>query len=75
MGEVPHNLDASVVVRALIQFAHALRLRVCAAGVETTEALEYLRQARCDAMQGRIVSGPVGARAIQEMASGSMRQR
>jgi EAL domain-containing protein (putative c-di-GMP-specific phosphodiesterase class I) len=72
IGEVPHSPDASVVVRALVQFAHALGLRVCAEAVETAEAVEYLREVGCDALQGRIVSGPVGAREIEEMVASSM---
>jgi len=76
INQLPHSPDTSVIVRALIQFAHTLGLRVCAEGVETIEAVEYLRQAGCDAMQGRIVSGPVGAGAIEEMVgSGPMRRR
>jgi EAL domain-containing protein (putative c-di-GMP-specific phosphodiesterase class I) len=69
ISEVPHSPDGSVVVRALVQFAHALGLRVCAEGVETSEAVRYLREVGCDALQGRIVSGPVEARRIEELVA------
>jgi EAL domain-containing protein (putative c-di-GMP-specific phosphodiesterase class I) len=69
ISEVPHSPDASVIVRALIQFAHALGLRVCAEGVETAEALEFLRTVGCDALQGRIVSPPVEAGEIEKMVA------
>jgi EAL domain-containing protein (putative c-di-GMP-specific phosphodiesterase class I) len=65
INEVPHSPDTSIVVRALIEFAHALGLRVCA------EAVDYLREVGCDALQGRIVSGPVGAHEIEEMVASS----
>ncbi len=47
------------VVAALIQLAHGLGLTVCAEGVETAEAAEWLRGAGCDRAQGYYFSRPV----------------
>ena len=50
--------DASIV-RAAIVMAHELRLRVVAEGVETAEQLQFLRQHRCDELQGFLFSPAV----------------
>jgi diguanylate cyclase (GGDEF)-like protein len=47
------------VVAALIQLAHGLGLTVCAEGVETAEAADWLRRAGCDRAQGYFFSRPV----------------
>jgi len=47
------------VVAALIQLAHGLGLSVCAEGVETVEAADWLRQVGCDKAQGYYFSRPV----------------
>jgi len=47
------------VVAALIQLAHGLGLSVCAEGVETVAAADWLRQAGCDRAQGYYFSRPV----------------
>ena len=39
--------------------AHSLGLDVVAEGVETQEQLDYLREQRCDEVQGHFVSAPI----------------
>ena len=39
--------------------AHSLGLDVVAEGVETQEQLDYLREQKCDEVQGNIVSPPL----------------
>ena len=46
------------VVAALIQLAHGLGLTVCAEGVETADAAEWLRLVGCDRAQGFFFSRP-----------------
>lgn len=60
-----HSISASseesAIVSAVIVMAHALNLRVIAEGVETAEALGFLRSHDCDAVQGYYISPPVPA--------------
>lgn len=50
--------DASIAL-TIIRMAHSLKLDVIAEGVETAAQLAYLRNRRCDEMQGYYASGPL----------------
>jgi len=50
--------DAASIVNAIINMAHALKMRVIAEGVETHEQLIFLRAYRCDRMQGFLFAPP-----------------
>jgi diguanylate cyclase len=52
------NAEDGEVVRSLVQLAHGLGLTVCAEGVETAAAAEWLRDAGCDRAQGYFFSRP-----------------
>ena len=54
----------AVVVRATIEMAHALRMKVVAEGVETNSQLSVLREAGCDDVQGYLIAKPMDARAF-----------
>jgi diguanylate cyclase (GGDEF)-like protein/PAS domain S-box-containing protein len=54
--------DDAAIVTAVIGMARSLKLRVVAEGVETQEALEFLRAQRCDEAQGYYFSRPVPPR-------------
>ena len=53
--------DCAAIVKSVIGLARDLRIDVVAEGVETTEQLEYLRQANCDEVQGYLIGRPVSA--------------
>lgn len=57
------NIDPSdaAIVSAVIAMAHTLKLRVVAEGVESTAQLDFLREHKCDAFQGFLVSPAVTA--------------
>ena len=49
----------NVIVRATVQLAHNLNLKVTAEGVENEETLELLRQCQCDIAQGYHLGKPL----------------
>lgn len=53
--------EDEVMVRSTIDLAHDLGLKVVAEGVEDADCLELLRAARCDMVQGYLISRPVAA--------------
>jgi diguanylate cyclase (GGDEF)-like protein/PAS domain S-box-containing protein len=65
--DVVTNPEDAAIVRAVISMAHTLRLVVAAEGVENEEQLAFLRQHRCDEMQGFLFSPPVEAEEFQKL--------
>lgn len=61
VGGLPNDDEARAIVRATVDMAHALNITVCAEGVETREALDYLESVGCDRAQGFLVGPAVTA--------------
>jgi diguanylate cyclase (GGDEF)-like protein len=59
--DIETDPDDKLIVRATIELAHRLGLRVIAEGVETAGCYELLRQMKCDYMQGYYISHPIEA--------------
>ncbi|WP_373889318.1 EAL domain-containing protein [Massilia sp. TS11] len=59
--DVPGDVDDAAIVTSIIALAHSLRLEVVAEGVETLAQLEFLRDHRCDLLQGYYLSPAVPA--------------
>ncbi len=59
IGGLPHDDEARAIVRATVDMAHALNMKVCAEGVETREALEFLESVECDRAQGFLIGAAV----------------
>ena len=57
LSESTHGRDLALV-RATVELAHALGLRVVAEGVEDDHCLELLTGLRCDLVQGYVFSKP-----------------
>ncbi|MED5609421.1 MULTISPECIES: EAL domain-containing protein [Pseudomonas] len=51
--------EDAAITRAIIAMVHSLELKVVAEGVERQEQLDFLRQHRCDEIQGYLISPPL----------------
>jgi len=51
--------ESLIIVKAIIDLAHNLNLKVVAEGVETSDVLERLRRLGCDLAQGYFISRPM----------------
>jgi diguanylate cyclase (GGDEF)-like protein len=63
----PECSDACSLIRAVIQFAHALQLKVVAEGVETADQLELLRREQCDVLQGHLFNPALPATVFSQL--------
>jgi diguanylate cyclase (GGDEF)-like protein/PAS domain S-box-containing protein len=71
--DITKDPDDAAIVQAIIAMAHSLGIKVIAEGVETAEQLAFLRQHRCDAMQGYYFSRPVPPEQFAELLRRSVR--
>ncbi|HXM78361.1 MAG TPA: EAL domain-containing protein [Thermoanaerobaculia bacterium] len=65
--DVTHDPDDAAIASAMIAMAHNLHLSVVAEGVETEMQLAFLREQRCDEMQGYLFSPPVEPERFEEL--------
>ncbi|HTN33825.1 MAG TPA: EAL domain-containing protein [Marinobacter sp.] len=71
--DVTERHDDAVITRAVINLAHNLGIRVVAEGVETREQLNFLKQQRCNLIQGYLISRPISAADLEKvLADGSL---
>jgi EAL domain-containing protein (putative c-di-GMP-specific phosphodiesterase class I) len=68
-SELPQTGATRTIVRAMIELAHNLGLKVCCEGVENAAALEFLHQAGCDYAQGYHLARPMSAQGLAEWLS------
>jgi len=68
--DVTLDADDAAITLAIIAMAHNLKLKVVAEGVETAEQLEFLRNNRCDEVQGYYLSRPLPAIEMSELLRG-----
>ncbi|HVF35196.1 MAG TPA: EAL domain-containing protein [Candidatus Saccharimonadia bacterium] len=59
VGDITTDPDDEAITSTIIMMAHSLGLDVVAEGVETAEQLDYLREQKCDEVQGNVVSPPL----------------
>lgn len=64
---IPDIDEDTAIVRATIEIARSLNLRVLAEGVETQRQLECLKQFGCHQFQGFLVSRPLPEREFMEL--------
>lgn len=59
--DTPNDNEAVAITRTIVAMAHALNLKVVAAGVEGANQVNFLRRIRCDVLQGYRFSQGVSA--------------
>ena len=59
INDILTNDDDAEIVTAIINLAHALKLRVVSEGIETKAQLSLLRSLGCDEIQGYLISKPL----------------
>lgn len=62
--DIATNPDDQLIVRATIELAHTLDLKVVAEGVETLAVCEMLAEMNCDHLQGYYISRPLEAEQV-----------
>lgn len=67
MQDVETDSKARIIVKTIIELAHAMKLTVIAEGVETTEQLKFLKNHDCDGVQGYLYSYPLAATDIDNI--------
>lgn len=68
--DLASSQEARSIVRAVVQLAHALQLRVVAEGVETEAQRDELVSVGCDELQGYLFAKPMTASALALWAQG-----
>jgi EAL domain-containing protein (putative c-di-GMP-specific phosphodiesterase class I) len=63
--DLAHEPEDATIVRTVIAMAHALDLEVVAEGVETAEQLAFLREERCERVQGFLFSQAIPLTALE----------
>ena len=64
--ELPNSANDRAVTTAVISLGKKLNLKVIAEGVETDEQIAFLRENKCDELQGFHFSKPIPASALEE---------
>ncbi len=61
ISDLENDHDSKLITTAIIQMGHSLGLDVLAEGVETQTQLEFLKQEKCDFVQGYYTGRPMPA--------------
>ncbi|MBI4666303.1 MAG: PAS domain S-box protein [Nitrospinae bacterium] len=65
--DVPEDKNAVAISLAIISMAHSMGMKVVAEGVETEEQLNFLKEHRCDTIQGYYFAKPMPAEEFEEL--------
>jgi len=65
--DIPENKDDVSITIAIINMAQALGLKTIAEGVETKQQLDFLKQYKCNLIQGYYFSKPIAFNEIVKL--------
>jgi len=74
IDNVNENLNKSKIVKAIISMAQSLNIELIAEGVEITQQLNFLKQNRCNMIQGYLLSKPVDSKMMEEILNKNYRE-
>lgn len=60
-------VEDDAITKAIIAMAHSLELKVVAEGVENEVQLAFLKEHKCDEVQGYLISSPTNAQAMADL--------
>lgn len=66
IADIVKDNNTCSIVKAIIEIAHALKLKVIAEGVESQEQLNVLNELECDEIQGYLISKPLSVEDIRK---------
>ena len=70
VADIPNSVETCAIIRSIIDLSHSLDLEVVAEGVQTEDQLNFLREAKCDTIQGFLISKPISATDFTEFLKG-----
>ena len=65
--DITVDSDDAAIAATIIMLGHNLKMRVIAEGVETAGQLEFLREMKCDEIQGYYFSRPIPAEELEKL--------
>ena len=65
--DIGTDQGAELIIKAVIDLAHNLDLKVIGEGVETPQQLEFLRDKKCDEVQGFLYSDPITEKKFESL--------
>lgn len=66
IADIINDNNTCSIVKAIIEVAHALKLKVIAEGVENQEQLNVLNELGCDEIQGYLISKPLSVEDLKK---------
>ncbi|MGJ0845128.1 bifunctional diguanylate cyclase/phosphodiesterase [Tissierella praeacuta] len=67
INDMLSDKNSKTIVTTIINMAKSIKIKTIAEGVETLEQLDYLKQKKCDKIQGYLISKPIEPQEIEKM--------
>ena len=64
--DVLESIRGKIIIEAIIEMSHKLNIKVVAEGIETKEQVEYLKNIKCDMIQGYYFERPIKVEEFEE---------
>ena len=64
--DVLERIRGKIIIEAIIEMSHKLNIKVVAEGIETKEQVEYLKNIKCDMIQGYYFERPIKVEEFEE---------